>query len=148
MQRVCAILLATLTLGAGLLASACAERAAEPDHVTVQHLLISFDGKLQGKPIKRTQEEAKTLAHTILEQARQGEDFDALVEQHTDDQHPGIYAMANRGVTARGADEFPRESMVPGFGDVAFGLSLGGVGICEYDGLNSPYGYHILKRLE
>src|SRR5688572_6549760 len=71
---------------------------AEPEHIQVQHCLISFTGKLPGKNVTRTQDEAKKLAYDILAKAKKGEDFDALVKQYTDDQHPGIYGMSNKGV--------------------------------------------------
>src|SRR3954466_10976094 len=70
----------------------------EPDHIQVQHILIGFTGSVQGKRITRSKEEAKTLAYQLLDQARAGADFDALVRQHTDDSPPGIYGMSNIGV--------------------------------------------------
>jgi parvulin-like peptidyl-prolyl isomerase len=38
--------------------------------------------------------------------------------------------------------------MVPGFGDVAFELKVGEVGLCPFDGVRSPFGFHVIKRLE
>src|SRR5262245_22132088 len=102
--------------------------AGEPEHIQVQHCLISFTGKLPGKNISRSQEEAKKLAYDILARAQKGEDFDALVKQYTDDQHPGIYGMANKGVSPA-SGEYPRQGMVAAFGDVGFKLKVGEVGI-------------------
>ena len=124
-----------------------AEPAGEPDHIKVQHILISFKGKLPGKPITRTREEAKKLAYELLERAKGGADFDALVKEYTDDAHPGIYGMANNGVQAA-SGEFPRGRMVAAFGDTGFPLPAGGIGIADYDARKSPYGWHIVKRLE
>ncbi len=67
----------------------------QADYITVQHILIGFQGSVGDKVIERTRDEAQTLAQEILQRARQGEDFDALVQAHTDDEHPGIYRMAN-----------------------------------------------------
>ena len=121
--------------------------AKEPDHITVQHILIGFAGSVQGKGITRTPEEAKTLAHDILERAKAGENYDELVKKYTDDSAPGIYAMSNRGVTPdRDQREYPREQMVPAFGNTGFPLPVGGIGIAEYDKTTSPYGWHIVKR--
>jgi parvulin-like peptidyl-prolyl isomerase len=122
--------------------------ADEPERVLVQHVLVSFTGKLPGKSIRRSEEEARRLALEILERAGSGEDFDALVKEHTDDSHPGIYSMANRGVDPQGENEYRREDMVPSFGDVAFGLAPGGFGLCEFDAMKSPFGFHIIKRLQ
>jgi parvulin-like peptidyl-prolyl isomerase len=121
---------------------------AEPERVLVQHVLVSFTGKLPGKSVRRNEEEARHLATEILRRAESGEDFDALVKEYTDDSHPGIYGMANRGIVPHGGDEYRREDMVPGFGDVAFGLAPDGVGFLEFDAMKSPFGFHIIKRLQ
>ena len=36
--------------------------AAEPERVEVQHILVSFAGKIPGKKVTRTQEEPRTRA--------------------------------------------------------------------------------------
>ena len=115
-------------------------------HITVQHILIGFKGSVPGKNITRTQEQARTLAYQLLDQAKAGADFDKLVQDNTDDAPPGIYAMADTGV-APAQGEYPREGMVPAFGNVGFTLQPGQIGIADYDPTTSPYGYHIIKRL-
>jgi hypothetical protein len=119
----------------------------EPQYVTVQHILISFTGKLPGRNIARTQEEARTLAEDLLRRAKAGEDFDALVREYTDDSHPGIYRMSNHGVQAPPGG-YARGGMVAAFGDVGFPLEVGGIGMAAYDARKSPYGWHIIKRTE
>jgi hypothetical protein len=123
------------------------EAPGEPDHIKVQHILISFKGKLPGRDIMRSMEEAKELAYQVLERARNGEDFDALVKEFTNDQAPGIYGMSNHGVQpAQG--EYPRGRMVAAFGDVGFPLEVGEIGIADFNTSTSPYGWHIIKRVE
>lgn len=120
----------------------------EPDHIQVQHILIGFKGSVRGKPITRTQEEARTLAYSVLERAKAGDAFDDLVKQYTDDQAPGIYGMANNGVAPDATQqEFARNGMVAAFGDVGFKLAVGAIGIADYDPRTSPFGYHVIKRL-
>jgi parvulin-like peptidyl-prolyl isomerase len=121
--------------------------AAVAEHIKLQHILISFTGKVPGKNITRTQDEARALAHQILDRAKKGEDFDSLVRTYTDDRAPGIYGLANSGVTP-GEGEFSRDRMVPAFGEVGFSLAPGEIGIAEYDPVKSPYGWHVIKRLE
>jgi len=121
--------------------------ATTPQHVQVQHILIGFQGSVRGKPITRTKEEAKALAYQVLDRARKGEDFDALVKQYTDDSPPGIYGMSGAGV-APGPGEYPRTGMVPAFGNVGFAISVGNIGIADYDPTASPFGWHIIKRLK
>lgn len=118
----------------------------EPERVTIQHLLISFAGA--GTKASRTRDEAAALADATFQRARQGEDFSGLVSALTDDSAPGIYALANTHVTVRSANQYPRSGMVPAFGDVGFSLAVGEIGMAVYDPGRSPYGWHIIKRLQ
>jgi hypothetical protein len=131
--------------------------AGQPQHITVQHILIGFKDAVgfQGNPppgaANRTEEQAKTLAYEILDRAKKGEDFDQLVTQYTDDSPPGIYSMSNIGVAPDNASgEFAREGMVAAFGDIGFALQVGEIGIADYDAttFTSPYGWHIIKRIK
>ena len=76
----------------------------QPERVRIQHVLISFAGT--GTTATRTKEDAETLAKEILERAKAGEDFNALVEQYTDDPSGktttprGTYSMLNKGCFA------------------------------------------------
>jgi hypothetical protein len=122
------------------------------DHIQVQHILIGFKdavgfgGSAPPKAAARTQDQARTLAYDLLNQAKSGADFDQLVTANTDDSPPGIYGMSNSGITpAQG--EYSRDGMVPAFGNVGFALKVGEIGIADYDPSISPYGYHIIKRL-
>lgn len=99
----------TLFLMLTLMLVGCREQARkpEPEHIEVQHILIGFYGSLPGRSLNRPQSEAKALAKQVLEQARQGADFDALVRQYSNDEYPGRFKLANHGVTA-GAGEYER----------------------------------------
>lgn len=128
-------------------AAAPVAKAAEADYIKVQHCLIAFKGSLPKPGLTRTKEEAKTLAYEILEKARKGEDFDALVKTYTDDSHPGIYGMSNLGKPPK-PNYYPRNGMVAAFGDTGFPLQVGEYGMADYDTRKSPYGWHIVKRIE
>lgn len=124
-------------------------QGGEPDHLAVQHLLIAFEGSIPKASVTRTREEAKTLAFALFERAKSGEDFDALVKEFTDDSHPGIYKMSNTGIRPdKSQQEYGRGELVPAFGDVGFGLKKGEIGIASYDAASSPFGWHIIKRIE
>jgi len=126
-----------------------AAQAKEPEHVTVQHILIGFQGSIPESKVTRSREEAQKLAEELFERAKKGEDFDALVKQYTDDQYPGIYKMSNTGVPPdEGQQEYSRTRMVKSFGDVGFSLPVNGIGLAVYDPLKSKYGWHIIKRLK
>ena len=118
----------------------------EAERIQVQHILVGFRDSVPGKRITRSPEEARTLAYDLLRRAQGGADFDALVREFTDDSPPGVYAMANRGVRPA-PGEFPREGMVPAFGNVGFRLKVGEHGVADYDQRTSPYGYHVIKRI-
>jgi PPIC-type PPIASE domain len=140
---------ATDTAGGTALNTMPVVPATPPDHIEVQHILIGFQGSIPNKPVTRTKAEAEKLAQDLLARARNGENMDALVQQYTDDQFPGVYGLANDGVTPDPArQEIARSGMVKGFSDASFGLSVGNVGISNYDTNSSPYGWHIIKRLK
>lgn len=137
--------IAVLVFISGLLSG----QVTEPEHVTVQHILIAFQGTIPDAGITRSLAEAQKLAQELLLRARQGEDFDALVKQYTNDAYPGIYSMANAGSAPDAANkEFSRTRMVKAFGDVSFGLKVGAIGMAAYDRVTSKYGWHIIKRIK
>jgi len=123
---------------------------AEPERVTVQHILIAFKGSLpDDTKVTRSREDAEKLALQVFERAKAGEDFAAMVKMYTNDSYPGIYKMTNKGLTPdRAKQEYSRTGMVKAFGDVGFSLEVGGVGLAVYDPATSKYGWHIIKRLE
>lgn len=127
------------------------EAAGEPKLITVQHLLIGFEGSVPGKPITRTKEEAEALAKELLAEAQKPDaNFGQMVSKQTDDSYPGIYMMANNEVKVNEmpAGYTPRKRLVAAFGDVGFKLKLNEVGLAPYDTARSPYGWHIIKRIE
>ena len=130
-----------------LMATGATPAPKEPDHITIQHVLIGFAGSVPGKNITRTPDEAKKLAEEILARAKKGENFDELVKKYTDDAAPGIYSMSNKGVAPL-EGEYPRDRMVPAFGDAGFPLQVGEFGMASYDKAKSPFGWHIVKRLK
>jgi len=126
-----------------------AAEVAEPEFISVQHILIGFKDSVPGKNITRTKEEARLLANDVLKRARAGEDYDNLVAEFTDDAVPGIYKMANFGLPADMANGvFARDRMVQAFGDVGFPLKIGEIGLADFDPVKSQYGWHIIKRVE
>ncbi len=119
----------------------------EPARVVVQHVLVSFEGtRVTGAT--RTKDEARRLAHRVLDDAKSGRDFSELVRLYSDDRTPdGKIALANWGVPTEG-DEMERRKMVRGFGALAFKLAVGEIGMLEYDVNASPFGWHVMKRLK
>jgi hypothetical protein len=129
------------------------EIAKRPEHtdarVQVQHILIGFLNEngsttVPGKGITRSKAEAEELTAELLGRINRGEDFDALVDEYTDDSHPGIYGMWLNPTDIK-PGEFARSGMVPAFGNVGWKLAVSQVGVAAFDVSTSPYGYHIIK---
>jgi hypothetical protein len=128
-------------------ASAALLAKAEHDsqRIQVQHLLVSFEGAPRVDPQpQRSKEAAETLAAELYARVVAGEDFAALIREHTDDNYPGIYALTLGAPKKRG--EWPRGDMVAAFGDTGWRLAVGEVGVALYDPMKSPFGWHIVKR--
>lgn len=128
--------------------------SGEPAYITVQHCLIAFEGSVPGKVIVRSESEAEKLAQELFAKAQAGEDFGAIVASHTDDSPPGIYQMANEGFPGDMTSSNPnnivyaRGGMVPAFGNTGFPLKVGEIGLAPYHKTDSPFGWHIIKRLK
>lgn len=118
----------------------------EPAQITVRHILISFQGTRT--KATRTKEEAKALAGQLFEIVKKGEDFAALMKAHSDDTGPGIYTLVNDGQAGSPPKIYGRRQMVPAFGNVGFTLDLKGIGMAEHDAKASPFGWHIIQRIE
>ena len=106
--------------------------------VTIQHLLVAFVGAKRGSEAGRTMEEARTLTSELLARARAGEDFLALVTKYTGDSAPGIYTLT----------QDDRDDYAEHFADVGFRLQVGEIGVAPYHVVKSPFGWHVIKRLE
>jgi parvulin-like peptidyl-prolyl isomerase len=114
--------------------------------IQVQHLLIAHVGAgIDG--VSRSLAEAEKLTAEIWQQIKDGADFDELIKEHTNDSPPGIYGMTTQGPGDRGQMIFARSGMVPAFGNVGWRLEVGEYGVAPYHQRESPYGFHIIKRL-
>jgi len=75
---------------------------SEPERITIQHILVSF--KETPAAADRSQDQAQALADVLFQRAQGGEDFSALVREHSDDPvreddpNPGVYQLINHGV--------------------------------------------------
>jgi peptidyl-prolyl cis-trans isomerase NIMA-interacting 1 len=128
---------------------------AEPSRILVQHILVAFKGAERAPAtVTRTREEAKKFADELLERVRKGEDIGVLAKQYSTDPGGGRYTLVNDGVAAK-RGEIPRGQFIKPFVDLAFRLKVGEAGIVAYDSSKdsmgrqrSPFGFHVIKRLE
>ena len=83
---------------------------SQPDQISIQHILVSFD-ETQVKA-NRTKAEAETLAAEVLEKAKTADDFSTLVREHSDDPiqpddpQPGVYNLLNHDVKGQNFQEY------------------------------------------
>jgi len=135
-------------LGAAPAAGPRPEKLAngEPAVITVKHILIAFEGAQRSEQ-KRTRAEAEKVAFEAINRAKSGEDFDKIMKELSSDPGEGTYTLVNTGIPP-GPGEFDRSGMVRAFGDVGFRISVGEVGLADYDKETSPFGLHIIKRVK
>ena len=71
-------------------------------------------------------------------------------EEITMQQAVDIRDEAIKGLRARLSEIqwVPRGQMVPGFGNIGFNLEVGEIGISNFSKIDSPFGWHIIKRYE
>ena len=103
------------------------------DIVRAKHILIKFPTNEDNSDVTDEQKAtAYAKATEVLEKAHSGQDFDELVAQYNEDT-----GMPETGYY------FGRNEMVKSFEDATYALTEGNIS----DIIESPYGYHIIKRL-
>ena len=109
--------------------------ASPPTQITAQHVLVAWAGaKGAPKAVKRSKVDARKRAEEVVGKARGGADFSELVKEYSDDTAT-VPRQGNLGKFAHG-------DMVKPFADAAFALKVGGIS----DVVESPFGYHVIKR--
>lgn len=103
----------------------------QADKASVKHILIEVPKAEEGEEAAPA-EDKLALAQSVLERAKAGEDFDALVDEFNED--PGA---TEEGYT------FGKGEMVAEFEAAAFALKIGEIS----DIVETSYGYHIIKRI-
>jgi len=105
------------------------------DQVKVQHILIAFVGAKRGSDSNRTYEQAQQTAADVLARARKGEEFAALMKEYGRDE-AATYMVRHDS------------DFVADFKAVALRLQPGEVGVVAHHRTRSPFGFHVIKRVE
>jgi hypothetical protein len=128
------------------------ELLARPEHeaerVTVQHILIARFSR--GNAVTRdflNEAEAETAAARVFAAALEADDFAALVEAETYDSLDGVYRLVHEDAEPQ-LGEHRRGNMVKHFWQAAWRLQPGETGVILYHRAHSPYGYHIMRRID
>jgi hypothetical protein len=127
---------ATLAFDVELLSIEHAD-ASHPQSITARHVLVEYMGaRSADTSIVRTREQARAVAIEVLERARAGDDFARLAVEYSDE--------AGAGARGGALGRFGRGKFVPEFDAAAFALKPGEIsGVIE-----TPFGFHIIQRLE
>ena len=104
-------------------------------YLRAKHVLILTQNEETKESLPEAEKaEKKKKADEILARAKNGEDFDALVKEFSED--PGSQSQPDGYVFTSG-------EMVPEFENCVRGLGMDEIGFTE-----TSYGYHIIKRLD
>lgn len=104
----------------------------QADKASVKHILIENSASTEEGEDTAPVEDKLALAQSVLERAKAGEDFDALVTEFNED--PGA---TEEGYT------FGKGEMDTEFETAAFALKIGEIS----DIVETTHGYHIIKRI-
>ena len=124
-----------LMIASIILIAGCGKKDQLPEKAHAAHILLMYQGSAGASDeITRTREEAYQDIKLLLERVTAGEDFAELAKE---------FSNCPSGKNGGDLGEFSKGDMVKPFEDAAFGLKKGKIsGIVE-----TPYGYHIIKRL-
>lgn len=107
----------------------------ETEYRKAKHILIlTSDPQTQQEYSAEKQEEAKKLADELLKRVKSGENFDALMNQYSEDS--GLSTNPDGYVFGSG-------EMVEEFEQATDSICFGEITMCK-----SSFGYHIIKRLQ
>jgi len=112
-----------------------AEDFRQPERLRLLQIVLSFRNPSGAALTEAEKAEKKGLGSKLVERARQGDDFVALVKQYSDDP-----AGRERG----GEYVFPVGKMVPEFEVAVIGLATNQIS----DVIVTPYAFHIVRPIE
>lgn len=131
--------------GGAILDSLITVPALPPERVEIATIFLAFNGSIQSRDIGRTRGQADSLAREILVQVRSGADFDSLKRAASDQPREKPLTLVNQGFRP-GPGERTRKMVEPAVGDMAFGMSIGNIGLVVPNNTTCRYGYYVVQR--
>ena len=117
-----------------------AKKYFDENIVKVKHILVfTIDPSTGNKLPEADLKSAQLQAEELLKKAKNGENFDALVAEYTEDQDVFYYLGEGYSLSEDGAES---TGMVPEFETTAMSLKVDEIS----DLVESQFGYHIIKR--
>jgi len=122
---------------------------AVPNRVRVMQIHVPWKDSKGSHGATRTREEARTLAEDCYRRALAGEEFEQLADRFHDQDSgmPPSLTVVARGTKAEPGERTSR-SLPTAFARLIFRLDVGEVGICQDHVEESPFGWHVVKRIE
>ncbi|NUN15128.1 MAG: peptidylprolyl isomerase [Myxococcales bacterium] len=110
---------------------------SEVKHILIgwRELAASYRGQMDPRAAARTKSEADALVVTLLTRLKNGDTFDALMVEYSED--------AGSATTAKSYMVTEDAALVPPFKNLALRLHNNEVGLVE-----TAYGWHIIKRIQ
>lgn len=109
-----------------------------PRQVKVSHILIAHQGAQRAEDIERTEEEARTRAQEVLQRLNNGDTFEDLAREYSDDTGTAENGGALDAPAIKDEGQYVKE-----FEDAA--LAFTETGQVSSEPVESPFGFHILK---
>jgi len=125
-----------------------AKRQVSPRRVKVKQILVRWSGARDPRGSKLDRSEAELLARALLARARNGTEFKKLVANEADAGLEVEILTVVADFKTRGAGEYSRADLPPALAELVFNLDVGEVGLCEFHEKESPYGWHVVLRVE
>lgn len=123
-------------------ASSTAPPTPSTPQLTVTHVLIGFQGPMEG--VTRSKADALRLAKSLLVEVQEGRSFDDLVGKHSEDRGPGGQPNTNNGKP--GSYTWPTRQipqMDPAFERASRATPVGKM---APEPVETVYGYHLIRR--
>jgi foldase protein PrsA len=118
------------------------QRPRKTSKAWVKHILIGwrdlepiYGSKMDPRARGRSKTDALRLAKDLSNRARAGEKFEMLMKTHSEDKGSASSGMAY--------EVHPKATLVAAFRRMGLRLNVGEVGVAR-----SPYGWHIMKRID
>ena len=112
-----------------------------PAKIIAQHVLVTYRGaKRAPKGVVRSKAEAKARAEEVVTKLKGGEDFAALVKTYSEDEG----SVDRQGSVGK----FAPGDMDPAFSAAAFALSVSPQPGSDSAPVETPFGFHVIRRTQ
>ena len=125
-----------------------AKRRVPPRRVKVKQIVVRWSGAQGAQGVERDRDAAKKLARRLVGRARHGETLERIVATEAGaGLKVDVLTVVGTPGTRR-AGEFSRADLPTALSELVFNLDVGEVGLCGFHEKESPFGWHVVLRVE